>query len=245
MKIRRIAILLLAVSQMAPAPLALGAGERGSAAEAPVNDAAVFGGFVEQPAKGVIALCDYQSKVSREEMEGFFLPSNGFFRLRFVHRRMTGSFDIRNAGAAKGTAAVAIFIVDDPALPMTLAAPEAKWGVLNTAQISAGTPERRLLLERADKLMSRVGTELLGGIFALQVPFSAMQPVYSVADLDRMNGKAISPQSLTQIAYTLPRIGVFGAWRTTYDQAVREGWAPAPTNDVQRAIWDEVKKGGK
>ncbi len=33
--------------------------------------------------------------------------------------------------------------------------------------------------------------------------------------------------------------------RTTYKQAVKEGWAPAPTNDIQRAVWDEVKNGAK
>ena len=26
----------------------------------------------------------------------------------------------------------------------------------------------------------------------------------------------------------------------TYWQACKEGWAPAPTNDVQKAIWDKV-----
>ncbi len=31
------------------------------------------------------------------------------------------------------------------------------------------------------------------------------------------------------------------ARRTTYKQAVKEGWAPAPTNDIQRAVWDSVK----
>jgi hypothetical protein len=29
--------------------------------------------------------------------------------------------------------------------------------------------------------------------------------------------------------------------RTTYRLAVKEGWAPAPTNDIQRAVWDKVK----
>ena len=27
---------------------------------------------------------------------------------------------------------------------------------------------------------------------------------------------------------------------TNYKTACREGWAPAPTNDVQKAIWDKV-----
>ena len=27
---------------------------------------------------------------------------------------------------------------------------------------------------------------------------------------------------------------------STYRKACREGWAPAPTNDVQKAIWEDI-----
>ena len=30
--------------------------------------------------------------------------------------------------------------------------------------------------------------------------------------------------------------------RATYREACREGWAPPPTNDLQRAIWEETRK---
>jgi len=30
-------------------------------------------------------------------------------------------------------------------------------------------------------------------------------------------------------------------WIVNYKKAVAEGWAPAPTNDVQKAIWDRMK----
>lgn len=35
--------------------------------------------------------------------------------------------------------------------------------------------------------------------------------------------------------------GIPIARSVTYRQAVKEGWAPAPTNDIQRAVWDKVK----
>jgi hypothetical protein len=35
-------------------------------------------------------------------------------------------------------------------------------------------------------------------------------------------------------------LGVLPAQRATYLKACEEGWAPAPTNDVQKAIWDKV-----
>ena len=35
-------------------------------------------------------------------------------------------------------------------------------------------------------------------------------------------------------------LGVLPAQRATYLKACEEGWAPAPTNDVQKAIWEKV-----
>ena len=38
----------------------------------------------------------------------------------------------------------------------------------------------------------------------------------------------------------MEKCGVTPLRIATYRQACREGWAPAPTNDVQKAIWDKV-----
>ncbi len=49
------------------------------------------------------------------------------------------------------------------------------------------------------------------------------------------------PQDVTmrQLKY-LADMGGKPQSRTTYRKACEEGWAPAPTNDVQKAIWDKV-----
>ena len=41
------------------------------------------------------------------------------------------------------------------------------------------------------------------------------------------------------IAY-LRAIGVKPAEKTTYRKACHEGWAPPPTNEVQKAIWEQI-----
>ena len=46
----------------------------------------------------------------------------------------------------------------------------------------------------------------------------------------------------------LRRFGIKPYYRCSYKAAVKQGWAPAPTNEVQKAIWDAVKarkNGGK
>ena len=39
---------------------------------------------------------------------------------------------------------------------------------------------------------------------------------------------------------SLPYYGITPWYQTTYHKAVEEGWAPAPTNEYQKAIWDKV-----
>ena len=38
----------------------------------------------------------------------------------------------------------------------------------------------------------------------------------------------------------LKNLGVTPAYQRTYKQACIEGWAPNPTNEYQKAIWDRV-----
>ena len=38
----------------------------------------------------------------------------------------------------------------------------------------------------------------------------------------------------------LEKLGVTKMEKTTYLRACKEGWAPAPTNEVQKRVWDKV-----
>lgn len=40
----------------------------------------------------------------------------------------------------------------------------------------------------------------------------------------------------------LKPLGVIPREYTTYKRAGREGWAPAPTNDIQKAIWEKMNQ---
>ncbi len=51
----------------------------------------------------------------------------------------------------------------------------------------------------------------------------------------------LGPQIMGTMLNQAKAHGIPFARRTTYKQAVKEGWAPAPTNDIQRAVWDSVK----
>ena len=43
------------------------------------------------------------------------------------------------------------------------------------------------------------------------------------------------------ISHALPQMGIPQIRRVSYKNACEEGWAPAPTNEFQKAIWEKVK----
>lgn len=69
---------------------------------------------------------------------------------------------------------------------------------------------------------------------------SVMQPIGSPLELDTVEWQVISPMQFQQMVKFLNKYGAKRGHRTSYRQAVEEGWAPAPTNDYQRAIWNEI-----
>ena len=186
--------------------------------------------------KGKVVIVNCQKSAKAEWMKSAAGQIDGDVRIAI--EVADGAFDLKKP-AVQGEAS--IFVVDDPSLPMTLLAREEKWGLVNVAALAADKPKTLTLLSRANKLTTRLITDILGGNNCLQVNFSAMKPVYSLKDLDAMEGHAIAPMSLTQMMYSLPKLGLSPVMMTTYQDACAEGWAPTPTNDIQRTIWNEVK----
>ena len=68
-----------------------------------------------------------------------------------------------------------------------------------------------------------------------------MRDIQSLSDLDEKPIAIISPEPLMRIDPTLRKLGLAKTRRATYKRACEEGWAPAPTNDWQKAVWQKVK----
>ncbi|MCL2104224.1 MAG: hypothetical protein FWH21_04115, partial [Kiritimatiellaeota bacterium] len=60
-------------------------------------------------------------------------------------------------------------------------------------------------------------------------------------DLDALKPQTISPEPMNKIMAQAAKLGISPGRMTSYRRAVEEGWAPAPTNDFQKAIWEEVR----
>ena len=49
------------------------------------------------------------------------------------------------------------------------------------------------------------------------------------------------PEPFNRMIMSATALGAYVKRRTSYHKACEEGWAPAPTNEVQKAIWEQVK----
>ncbi len=132
----------------------------------------------------------------------------------------------------------AIFIVEDAALPPSLIAIEQKWAIVNVAALRTGGANDELTRIRARNEFSRVFTIICGG-FCSQYQAPLMNFVVDVPDLDRCLAEPPGDMTARMRGY-LERCGVKPERKVPYKRAVEEGWAPAPTNEFQKAVWDKV-----
>ena len=133
----------------------------------------------------------------------------------------------------------AIFIVDETKLPPLLVAPEEHWAMVNVYALTRDGTE-------GDKLIKRVKGEvyrafaIVGGCFISQFDGNVLDCT-SLRELDRRDDDVFLPVDLyARLTTYLPKLGLEPLRRTTYRKACKEGWAHQPTNDIQRAIWEQV-----
>jgi hypothetical protein len=71
-------------------------------------------------------------------------------------------------------------------------------------------------------------------------PFTVMKPFRNMKELDECKVCVAGPEALNVMIKSAKKLGAAEAHTMTYRQACIEGWAPAPTNDIQKAIWDKI-----
>ncbi len=65
------------------------------------------------------------------------------------------------------------------------------------------------------------------------------EPTLEALDANRL--MLPSPDPVMRMVNGAMARGIDTVRTDTYRRACQEGWAPAPTNDVQRAIWEQVR----
>lgn len=203
------------------------------------------GGFVVRPGSqlGKVVFVNGQKRVPQDVIERQTRLLNEILQVRIEVVTGDGTFSLGDVLNKKKTLAAnaVIFFVDDPALADTmLIAPETGWGVVNFAAMTSDKPDEEHLRKRTIRQVWRSFAYLLGAANSNE-PKCVLRPVTCPGDLDDLVAEAFCPEPLDKIAANLKAMGVDAAERKTYRQACIEGWAPAPTNEFQKVICEQVK----
>ena len=194
------------------------------------------GGLCVKPGKGAVAVVDCQKRIGEAALGKAIRYLHG--RLPVEIRTLRGTCPpVAGKVALPEGCAAAVYLVDEGEMAMSLIAPEGHWGVLNVARIA--TKSDALTEDRLVKEFLRVAVMAYGGGTS-HYEGSILQKVSEAEDLDGLGKPVIPIEQLGGMKRNLEALGVVPSRKATYQIACKEGWAPQPTNDVQKAIWEKV-----
>lgn len=130
-----------------------------------------------------------------------------------------------------------LYVIDDPSMPRVLVASEDRWSMMNVAPLKNSKPA--FFEARVKKEVSRAFAMLCGGMSSAY-GISLVGPVTKSEDLDIFPNGKLPIDIVMRMEPYMSGLGVVPAKLVPYRVACEEGWAPAPTNDVQKAIWEKV-----
>lgn len=195
------------------------------------------GGYVRNTRNqtGRILFADCQNEVPLAASESTAEKIADLFRIEVTSRKASADEIADPAVYLKAnTANAVIFIVENDTDPSLLIAPEDRWAKINIRKL--GDTDTT---SRTQKELLRAFIYLCGGITS-QYQDQLCNYIGNPRQLDGISNPTLSLDLMMRINGYLPSIGVNPYVKATYLNACKEGWAPQPTNDVQKAIWDET-----
>lgn len=141
---------------------------------------------------------------------------------------------------SKNGANIGVAFVECDECPNTvLLAPEQGWGIVNVKALGKDGAAAEKVKGRAMKELVRVFSMVATGAGS-QYSQSLLAPMRTLEDLDTARNDMLPPDVDQRISNVIHMTGVKPYVEATYLAACQEGWAPAPTNANQKAIWDKV-----
>ena len=202
------------------------------------------GGFINTPSKGPkLLLLNAQDRVGSDEISEVSKTISEYFRLSVaVSKGTSGNPMTQMSDALKNSDNAAVIIIcDTKDQPSLLIAPENRWALVNVAALSKESGASNILSERSRKEIWRAFGYLMGAAHS-NFQKCLLKSVLKPEDLDQLETKNLSPEPFSQITLHSKKLGMTPSGKTTYRNAVKEGWAPPPKDKYQQAIWDELKK---
>ena len=201
------------------------------------------GGWVSAPMSGpALRLVDATGKGwAMEGLEAVKanLDRFGLCPSEAVRRSIAGDALAEGRAETRGTCGVVMLVDGAEDAPLMAAYPEEHLAIVNMTALSKGVGGSGMRQDRVEKLTWRAIGHLVG-CGAPDGYTCVMKPLRSMAELDAMSNKFIHPATFFKARPYFDMYGVKPARKGTYESACQQGWAPAPTNDVQKAIWEKV-----
>ena len=229
-----------AVAQEAPAL---------SPAEIQAARMARTGGFVTRREPGAaVAIIDARPAGRTNDWEELKRDMESFcgvpfeFRTAPIGKRDTPFKIARAALSAKPAAGVAIVLSEEGAdAPGMSVYPEDRMALVNATRVCADAPTPEIAERRIATQLWRAVCFAAGGINTRSPHCALSSTVLAPEDIDTLSARMPNPEACAQVEASAGKLGLGKVRTVTYRAACLQGWAPAPTNDHQRAIWDEVK----
>ena len=203
------------------------------------------GGIVEKPYNGnFFQIVNAQKAVSDKDIKAFTLKMRMETLLAFQSRQEKPLTAEEARQTAPGVLkepriAAALVIVDDSTKNAYIESAEGRWTILNVAALKADHPNHPKLVERFEKMLWRAAARALGVGYSNH-DISVLMPFSSLEELDANNSLKPAPDGINAFMNNAAAYGMTPLTIASYRTACRNGWAPAPTNDIQKAIWDEI-----
>lgn len=187
-----------------------------------------FGGFIYQPVETTkISIVDESGKANSGLLTIVSTTINQALRYPVV----IGKDD---------KTGLSIKIVECDKIGPLAVMPDSAEVLVNIKALSKDSPDQQKLNNRISKEIWRGLIYVLGGgnTYTAQC---VMKPVASLADLDALPATMACPEAYMRITEGAAKFGLKAERRVSYRQACKEGWAPAPANDIQRKVWERVQ----
>ena len=233
---------LVAAFAIITSTTALAAAETNTVAAGYAAIAAKAGGMLEKPnsSKGRIVFVNTQNEMPAANIR-MAVKSLADILAKYPVEIVEASPAKAGELKERFKADIAVVIASETDAPGLLAAPDENWAVVN---VRALTRNLKTEAARAKFYEARCRKEIMRGFVCAAGGFGSSFPgnimnVAKIEDLDLCE-EFVPFDKVGVVKQHLKASGVVPGRFATYRTACREGWAPAPTNDVQKAIWDKT-----
>ena len=207
------------------------------------RDVLPSGGLAISKATGKhICLLNVSQHLGKAELEKATLPIVLGIRspIAVVDAKEQGPLEKKVAQAKKDPkVAFVIPFVDEKSDEMIRYHPGRELCIVNVNALTADGADHARVIERTKKLAWRAVGMMLGAGESV-TGYTVLRRTQTLEQLDANPVTSPSPEQHNQMVDGLKAYGIDMVRVGTYRTACERGWAEPPTNDEQKAIWNEV-----